>query len=598
MRDQKICPEESMRKKIVPTIVALVSMTQPLYAQTLAGTQSSVGSLRKVYFGDLHLHTIYSFDAYLGGAPTTPDQAYKFAQGHPISYEGSTVKRAWPLDFLAVTDHAEDIGVVNELNDPNSSLFKSEVGQKIRNKDWSGSTWLEKPTEDLRGFAAAWQKEMEAANSNYRPGAFTTFIGYEWTAEPNAQNLHRIVIFRGNTAPYPFTSYDSTRPEDLWTYLENSRKNGSDVLAMPHNANASSGLMYPWNDSDGKPIDRIYAQRRAFNEPLSEISQEKGQSETHPVLSSTDEFANFELMDFLASGAKGPREVHGSYVREAYGRGLVIASKVGVNPYKFGVEASSDIHTGLSESDEKTSGPSEGTKNLMEKYPEYKDSLYTVGSAGVTGVWAEQNTRESIFDALRRKETFGTSGTRLEFRFFGGWDYALDALSRKDWVKDAYAKGVPMGGDLPAMPRAAKRPRFLVSALKDPTSGNLDRVQIIKVWLKGNGYEESVFDVAWSGRRKPDPKTSKLPPVGNTVDVKTATYSNTIGATKLSTVWEDPNFDAKVPAVYYLRVLEIPTPRWSTIQAVKARLPLPVRVSATIQERGWSSPIWYSPVRN
>jgi len=262
------------------------------------------------------------------------------------------------------------------------------------------------------------------------------------------------------------------------------------------------------------------------------------------------------------------------------------------------VEASSDIHTGLSESDEKTSGPSEGTKNLMEKYPEYKDSLYTVGSAGVTGVWAEQNTRESIFDALRRKETFGTSGTRLEFRFFGGWDYALDALSRKDWVKDAYAKGVPMGGDLPAMPRAAKRPRFLVSALKDPTSGNLDRVQIIKVWLKGNGYEESVFDVAWSGRRKPDPKTSKLPPVGNTVDVKTATYSNTIGATKLSTVWEDPNFDAKVPAVYYLRVLEIPTPRWSTIQAVKARLPLPVRVSATIQERGWSSPIWYSPVRN
>ncbi|MDR3415224.1 MAG: DUF3604 domain-containing protein [Nevskia sp.] len=589
-----------------------------------------VNPLREAYYGDLHLHTTYSFDAYLLlGTRITPDQAYKFARGEPVPFLDHQVQRKEPLDFLAVTDHSENIGVFNELDNPDSAFSKSEVGQKIGKtrgfavfKDIAA--YIVGDHKQLPGFdakpitASTWQKEIDAANGNYVPGKFTTLIAYEWTSMPQGlYNLHRNVFFRGDTAPAPYTSLDSNKPEDLWTYLESNRKNGSEALAIPHNANASGGLMYDWKDSYGKPIDQVYAERRALNEPLSEIGQNKGVSETHPALSPNDEFANFEIFDRLLLGTQ-KSSIYGSYVRDAYGRGLVLQRTLGVNPYKFGVVGASDFHSGLSTSTEDAYAGGIGGIDPTKDYPnaeaaakalvrhplgqpaDDKTGIETIdfGSGNLTGAWAESNTRPAIYDALRRKETFATSGPKLKFRFFGSWDYAGDLLNGADWIKTAYAKGVPMGGDLPARPATAKAPRFAIWAVKDANSANLDRVQVVKVWLAGGQYQEKVFDVALSGGRKPDHKTGKVPAVGNTVDLKTATYTNTIGATELRTLWHDPEFDPAQPAVYYLRVLEIPTPRWSTILAVRSGLPLPADTPATIQERGWSSPIWYTPPKS
>ncbi len=415
-------------------------------------------------------------------------------------------------------------------------------------------------------------------------------------------NLHRNVIFKGDHAPLPFSSVDSRRPEDLWSYLENARKDGVEALAIPHNGNASNGLMYDWNDSDGKPIDEKYAQRRILNEPVSEISQNKGQSETVPALSPNDEFANFEVFDTLLV-SREPSKPDGSYVRDAWGRGLSIEEKVGVNPYKFGVAGGGDFHNGLSTSAEDAyAGSAAGIDPNVPasaKAPPPIDparfSQFATGSGNLTVVWADQNTRDSIFDGLRRKETFATSGTRLKFRFFGGWDFPQQVFDQ-DWVKVGYQSGVPMGGDLPA--KSSNAPRFVVWAIKDPNGANLDRAQVIKVWVAGGKHEEKVFDVAYGGDRKPDPATGKVPAIGDTVDLQKATYTNTIGTTELKAVWQDPEFDPALPAVYYLRVLEIPTPRWTTIQAVKHGQPLPADTPATIQERGWSSPIWYTPKKS
>jgi hypothetical protein len=628
--------------------VGLSSAAQGQNAPTAAAGIASHPQ-REAYYGDLHLHTSYSFDAYiLFGAKVTPDDAYRFARGESVSYLGDQIHRSTPpLDFLAVTDHSENIGVFNTLEDPNSALSKSEIGQEVRKegaKAFGKIVSLQTNGKPLPGVdtkaaaASAWQREIEAANRNYQPGKFTTFIAYEWTSMPDGQNLHRNVFFRGATAPNPFTSVDSPRPEDLWAFLTNIRKQGYEALAIPHNSNASNGLMFDWVDSAGRPIDQAYAEARAANEPLAEISQNKGASETHPALSPNDEFANFEFYDhLLVSPAKS--KPGGSYVRDALGRGLEIATRTnGVNPYKYGIVGATDFHNGLSDSGESafvgTFGAVDPSKKLpdLEAYqrqfaelrqsladvaagartqsatpdaakspaaaaaaPKVSFDLYENGSGNLTGVWAEQNTRESIYDALRRKETFATSGTRLKFRFFGGWNFDKSALQGADWVQKAYAQGVPMGGDLPAKPADAKSPVFILWSVKDPDGANLDRLQIVKVWLKDGKHVERLFDVALSNARKVDPKTGKAPAVGNTVDLKTATYTNTIGATALATVWRDPQFDPKVPAVYYLRVLEIPTPRWSTIVAVKRGTPLPDTVPATIQERGWSSPIWYTP---
>jgi hypothetical protein len=526
-----------------------------------------------------------------------------------------------------VTDHSENIGVFNTLDDPNSPLSRSELGKEVKQQGAASFVKLipfqtggggKLPGVDVSATAqSAWDREVAAANRYYEPGKFTTFIAYEWTAMIDGANLHRNVIFRGDKAPNPFTAAHSAKPEDLWSFLHVIRKQGYEALAIPHNSNASNGLMFDWVDSRGRPIDQAYAELRAANEPLAEISQNKGASETHPGLSPNDEFANFELYDHLLVSVTAKSKPEGSYVRDALGRGLVLEERTaGVNPFKYGIVGASDFHNGLSDGAENAFVGTFGAIDPTKKLPDIEQfgagmrsfrksagatdaqldySFYENGSGNLTGVWAEQNTRESIYDALRRKETFATSGTRMKFRFFGSWEAPSDLLKRKDWVASAYRSAVSMGGDLPAKPAKATAPTFAIWAVKDPDGANLDRVQVVKLWREKGRHVEKVFDVALSNGRKVDAKTGKAPVVGNTVNLQTATYKNSIGATSLATVWRDPEFDASRPAVYYLRVLEIPTPRWSTILTVKRGQPLRTDVPSTVQERGWSSPIWYTP---
>jgi hypothetical protein len=616
----------------VPTLpkpVAVSSKAAGFVSTANAAENSSME--RRAYFGELHLHTGYSFDAYtFMGARTTPEDAYRFAKGEPVTYFGQKVQRTRPLDFTAVTDHAEYMGVINQLDDPNSDLSRSDLGKLLREHPLKGffqvvkAMFAHQDPPELhvqQAMASAWTEEIAAANRNNAPGKFSTLIAYEWGASPDRKNLHRNVIFRNAPAAVPFSSSDSMRPEDLWSFLDRQRAQGIEALAIPHNADASGGLMFDWNDSDGHAISESYAQERALNEPLTETFQSKGQSETVPELSPADEFSNFEVMEELLTG--GPSPVNGSYARQALGRGLVIQSRVGANPFKLGFVGGSDFHNGLTNADEsayagvlhfsvdpavnlpdreyakQVFAPRVTGKTLEETAKE--DGPHPIsnggihGSAGLTGVWAEQNTREAIYDALRRKETFATSGPMIRLRFFGGWNFKTNALDSPDWATKAYSTGVPMGGDLPAQSAVSQAPSFIVQAAKDPTSGNLDRVQIVKVWLEGDDYREKVFDVVWSTERKRDSRTGKVPPVRNTVDLKTAAYANTVGAPVLSGVWRDPEFDAAKSAVYYARAIEIPTPRWNTILAAKRGLPLPAHMPATIQERALSSPIWFTP---
>jgi hypothetical protein len=602
---------------------------------------------RRALFGELHLHTDFSFDAWTFGTKVTPDQAYRFGRGETVMVpveqlsrqEGIAgagpvaVRRRWPLDFMAVTDHSEFMGVVNQLDEPGNPVAKTPLGQRIladphqaivvraQTLRPGGGEGLE-PFHPQERSLGAWTREVAAANANYRPGKFTTFVAYEWTAAPDGRNLHRNVIFNSDHAPAPFTSVQSKRPEDLWTYLEKVRAGGIDVIAIPHNGNASDGLMYDWNDSAGRPIDEAYAQRRLKNEPLTEITQNKGQSDTTPELSPNDEFANFEIYDHLISRPNVKSRADGSYVRQAFGRGLVLEARVGANPYKYGVVGGSDIHNGLSVSDENGVGGSFGVdaktmlprgdaaKRALQiiKVPARLDSdadaagrphaaqkTLDVGSAGITGVWAEENTRNAIFAALKRKETFATTGTRIRVRMFGGWRYPSDLVHRSDWVARAYAQGVPMGGDLPPTPSRGLGPTLIVQAMKDPGGANLDRIQVIKIWREAGGYKEHVFDVALSGGRRDD-ASGHARPVGNTVNLRTGAYTNAIGAPVLTAEWTDPDFDPSKAAVYYARVLEIPTPRWSTLLAIANHLPIPTDAPAAIQERAWTSPIWYTPV--
>jgi hypothetical protein len=535
-------------------------------------------------------------------------------------------KRAWALDFTAVTDHSEFLGAMHMLDDPASVFSQSATGQKLRAAGRRGFVigegYVYGPpsveAQDLAAAAAAgngWNTEMKAANDNYEPGKFTTFVAYEWTASPGfGEHMHRNVIFNADHAPLPFTAVQSNKPEDLWKYLDSVRAHGIDVLAIPHNPNLSDGHDFDWNMSDGRPIDEAYATERALNEPLVEIKQLKGASETTPELSPEDEFANFEVIDRLYHGETAANQ-HGSYVREAYGRGLVIQSKIGVNPFKMGIVGGSDIHNGLTASDEdafasgfsgvdpKTMLPTGdaarralgmGQGAAAAKNAGGENATLLNSNAAITGVWAEENTRSSIFAALKRKETFATSGSRIRLRMFGGWTFDSHTIRQADWVAKAYAAGAPMGSDLPAEPVGAKAPSFILQALKDPDGANLDRIQVVKVWLENGAYREKVFDVALSGGRHDDAQ-GHAPSVGNTVDLKTGAYANSIGSPTFTVVWTDPTFDPAKPAVYYARVLEIPTPRWSTLLAIKNNLPISPNAPATVQQRAWSSPIWFTP---
>jgi len=455
-----------------------------------------------------------------------------------------------------------------------------------------------------------WSENVKIADQNNHPGKFTAFCSYEYTSQNNNINLHRNVFFRdcAKVPQMPYSSLDSWHPEDLWKWMDAQRKAGNELLAISHNANLSSGWMYPVDmDSFGRPIDAAWADSRMRNERLVEIKQIKGQSETHPLLSPNDEFASYELMAALLGlppNVGRIDKIQGSYGRQALKDGLTMQDVRGYNPYKFGMAGGSDSHnTGSPYRHDNFFGGHAQIDGTVDRRMAGVLAFGTLdvrlsNPGGLTGVWAEENTRSSLFDAMYRKETFGVSGPHIKVRFFGGWNYNPDILKAKDWVHQSYANGVPMGADLPAMPQGGKgtAPTFVVWAVKDPSSGNLDRIQVIKGWTKNGQSFEKIFDVAWSGTdRKPDKWTGRVPAIKSTVDIEKATYTNDVGSTELSTVWTDPEFDARQHAFYYARVLEIPTPRWTLIQAVKAGLTPPDVVPLTGQERAWSSPIWYTP---
>jgi hypothetical protein len=582
---------------------------------------------RDVFFGQTHVHTSWSMDAYvIGNTLTGPEEAYQYALGQPIRHPaGYMVKIGRPLDFQGVTDHSEYAGMMRLANDPSSPISKLPIAEKLKVSSHAdsvkvfgfliGSIAKNEPIRELNNPEVAgsvWKQNVAIADKYYRPGKFTTFAAYEWTSAPDSRNMHRNVFFKDakKVPDLPFTSMDSNHPEDLWTWMEGQRKAGNEVLAISHNANLSDGIMFPVDvDSKGRPIDAAWAQQRINNEPLSEIHQLKGTSETHPQLSPNDEFADYEIMSFLIGVANSTSKLYGSYIREAYQNGLAMQQTRGYNPYKFGVVGASDSHD---TADAYTQSGYFGGHSFLDSTPKARLAgteeagmeVVKLSTSGLGGVWAEENTRESIFAAMQRRETYGTSGVRIKVRLFGGWEFGSNTLKQKDWVKIGYANGVPMGADLP--PPRGKAPIFIAWAVKDPDDANLDRIQIIKGWTKNGQIFEKVYDVAWSGNRileRGGPILNvlyssgdlKLPPVGNTVDIKNATYKNTIGAVELKTVWTDPEFDPSLHAFYYARVLQIPTPRWSTYDAKKLGVPPPSDVPATVQERAWTSPIWYTP---
>jgi uncharacterized protein DUF3604 len=577
---------------------------------------------RDAYFGETHVHTSWSLDAFsLGNMLTTPSDAYKYFKGEPIKHPlGFEVKIDTPLDWAGVTDHSEYVGVVNMANDPSSPVSKLPEAQplilKARTKEEMQRVALYcintlgsgPPVKALMSPAIAgsvWKKNIELADQANDPGKFTAFASYEWTSMPNNMNLHRNIFFKDSAKvpQMPFSALDSQDPSDLWNWMDGQRKAGNNLLAISHNANLSDGRMFPTDvDLKGRPIDSAYADSRVRNERLTEIKQLKGTSETHPLLSPNDEFANFEIMSVLLGNPAGRiPHIVGSYARQALKDGLAMQQTEGFNPYKFGFGAASDSHnTAVPYRQGNFFGGHTFTDGTIEA--RMSGTLVggmfdarTEGTSGLTGVWAEENTRGSIFDALYRRETFGVSGPHIKVRFFGGWQYMPDMIENKDWVKTAYANGVPMGGDFPSASQAAKAPTFVVWATKDPTSGNLDRIQIIKGWAKSGQSFEKIYDVVWAGDRKPDKWTGILPPIQNTVDIENATYTNSVGSVELKKVWTDPEFDPSLHAFYYARVLEIPTPRWTTIQAKQLGIAPPDVVSPTLQERAWTSPIWYSP---
>jgi hypothetical protein len=587
----------------------------------------------RVYWGDTHLHTAYSMDAGAFGCRLDPPDAYRFAKGHEVtSSTGQRVRLSRPLDFLVVTDHSDGFGFFSLIFNGDPKIMADPQGRRwnemIQNGQGAaaaieiiqnfGKGTISKaifPVPGSDAFQSTWEKVIKAAEEANEPGRFTAFIGYEWTSNTGGNNLHRNIIFRDNgdkaILVEPYTTqkpYGSDNPVDLWKWMSGyEAKTGGHVLAIAHNGNLSNGRMFPLIESfSGKPIDREYAAIRAQRERIYEVTQIKGDGETHPFLSPNDEFANFERWDkgnLDLSELKKPEMLEFEYARSALKNGLKLEQELGVNPYKFGMVGSTDAHTALSAVDAdnfwgKTSSsePSPDRAN----HPFVKTDKATImgweqTSSGYAGVWATDNTREALFDAMQRKEVYATTGPRMVVRFFGGWNFdAHDATTRNPAVA-GYTKGVPMGGDLNKAPNG-NAPTFLVAALKDPIGANLDRVQIIKGWLDSTGKtHEQVYDVAWSGDRKPDPRTGKVPPVGDTVDVPNATYTNTIGASELIKVWKDPDFDPSQLAFYYVRVLEIPTPRWTAYDAKYFGIKLPPEVPMKLQERAYTSPIWYTP---
>ncbi|NEH50670.1 DUF3604 domain-containing protein [Rhizobium leguminosarum] len=585
-------------------------------------------------FGDTHLHTGASFDAGAFGARLTPRDAYRFARGEEITASsGQPAKLSRPLDFLVVADHSDNMGMFPDLfagkpeviSDPQARTWYEEIkagqgGKAALEIIFSfGKGTLPKSMiygPETRPYKNAWQDTIKAAEEYNDPGRFTAFIGYEWTSNTAGNNLHRNVVFRDNAEKadqvVPYTTLKplgSDNPRDLWKWMQAYEdKTGGNVLAIAHNGNLSNGRMFPLIESfTGKPVDKEYVEQRSRWERLYETTQTKGYGEAHPVLSPNDEFADFETWDFGnldASVRKTPDMLEFEYTRSALKNGLKLEAELGTNPYKFGLVGSSDAHTGLAAMEEenffgKTTPQEPSPERLTATFVKNAKTNITVmdwevGASGYAAVWATENTRESIWDAMQRKETYATTGPRMMVRFFGGWDFEpTDAETRNPGVI-GYGKGVPMGGDLTAAPEG-KAPSFLVAALRDPIGGNLDRYQIVKGWLDDKGeMHEQVYDVAWGGDRKPG-ADGKVPSVGSTVDIENATWTNTIGAPELIAVWKDPSFDPKQKAFYYGRVIEIPTPRWTAYDAKRFGTKPLEGTRMTVIERAYTSPIWYTP---
>ncbi len=587
-------------------------------------------------WGDSHLHTNLSMDAGLFGNRLPPSEAYRFARGEEVlSSTGQAVRLSRPLDWLVIADHSDGMGMVGDIIDGKPELLSYEQARRwYKGMSEGGDAAVAAAIDLIETFSQAkmdpemfalyspgskiyknlWEKVIDDAEAFNDPGRFTAFIGFEWTSLVNGANMHRVVIMRdGPTRArqvVPYTTQapvGSPNPRDLWKYLANyEEKTQGEILAIAHNGNLSNGIMFPLEAQwEGTKLDETYVNERIKWEPLYEITQIKGDGEAHPFLSPDDEFADYENWDIGnldVSEAKTDDMLAGEYAREAFKRGLAIEAKLGTNPYKFGVVGATDSHTSLATAEEdnffgKHTGYEPKASRMSHPFMENENGIimgWQMVASGLGAVWATENTRAAIFDAMQRKEVYGTTGPRMSVRLFGGWDFTKQDLNSRMPVRLGYEKGVPMGGDLRVMPETAKAPSFMVYALRDPEGANLDRIQIIKGWLDAEGKtREKIYEVVWGGERAV--VDGKLPPVGNTVDVANANWTNTIGAAELGVVWTDPDFDAKQKAFYYARVLEIPTPRWSTYDAFRFGVDLPEGTPTSTQERAYTSPIWYTP---
>jgi hypothetical protein len=587
----------------------------------------------QVYFGDTHLHTSYSADAGMIGNTLGPDDAYRFAKGERVrASQGVVAQLRRPLDFMVVADHSENLGLAPAAVEALPALLENpwgkEVSDLVRKGDIDSVTkayemWqvklnaLDDPlAEQTELKRSMWESLTEAADTHNDPGTFTAFIGYEWTSQPDGANMHRNVVYRGDSDEanqvIPFSTYDSMDPEALWAWMdEYESKTGGRVLAIPHGGNLSNGLMFDdITTISKKPLDADYATRRMRWEPLYEVTQIKGDAEAHPSLSTRDELADFETWDRGSFGPKPktPDMLPKEYARPAYKRGLAYEQALGVNPFKFGLVGSTDAHTSLATTDEDnffgkvtilepSNDPIRFEEVIAGRPAPPGSQMYAreTSASGLAAVWAAENTREALWDAMARKETYATTGTRMTVRVFGGWDFSPNDLYRSDLAEHGYGSGVPMGGDL-TKAKTGTKPRFLITAARDPDGANLDRVQVIKGWIDAKGTpRERIYDVAVSDGRTIASNGRAPKPVGNTVDLETATYRNSIGAPELAAYWEDPDFSPDERAFYYVRVLEIPTPRWTTFDAKFFGVDRPDDVPGSIQERAYTSPIWYTP---
>jgi hypothetical protein len=623
---------QPIRRRLV-TVLAVTALSAAGAAAETPGDDASYSPWQgqdypnQVFWGDTHLHTSVSLDANLFGARDLgPEQAYRFARGETVTAtNGMQARINQPLDFLVVSDHAEYLGIMPLIRAGEPAILENDTARDWRRilaagdmigfgrmmLDIGASYASGEPLVTLpASVPSPWEENNRIADAAYAPGIFSTFVGFEWSSMPDGNNLHRVVVLRDGAERAnqvtPFSAFDSDDPQALWRYLADyEASTGGQALAIPHNSNLSGGLMFAPTTRSGEAMTAEYARERSRWEPLIEVTQIKGDSEAHPLLSPTDEFADYGTWDQFNIDMSEPQQdsmQRYQYARPALQVGLQLEQRLGVNPFQFGMIGSSDAHTALAAVEEDnywgkmvSHEPSPDRASKLWGIPEAEMNSAMQLSSGYAAVWALENTREALFDAMRRREVYATTGPRIRVRFFGGWEYTADDLAGPHPALSGYQKGVPMGGELPSPAADGKAPVFMLAALKEPDGANLDRIQVVKGWVDRWGEpREQIYDVAWGGERGPD-AAGRLAAVGNTVDLSTASYSNSIGAAELAVVWADPDFDPAYPAVYYARVLEIPTPRWTLHDQVRLDADIAPDTPLVHQERAYTSPIWYRP---